>query len=131
MGMGQHPDKLPMTVELAKLMTEVQRLPRMKTKKYYPIKDTISIPSKGYTIFRFKADNPGFWLLHCHFGKKHLFSLQIAFNATVTFDPTEWHLAVGMGLVVQVGEAKNMVKPPKDFPKCNNYKPEINANVFS
>jgi FtsP/CotA-like multicopper oxidase with cupredoxin domain len=35
----------------------------------YPIKDTISIPFKGYTIFRFKADNPGWWLLHCHYGK--------------------------------------------------------------
>lgn len=39
-------------------------------------------------------------------------------------------MAVGMGLVVQVGEAKDMVKPPKNFPKCNNYKPEINANDF-
>lgn len=79
MGMGQHPDKIPMTVELAKqmMMARVQRLPRIrsKSKTFYPIKDTISIPSKGYTIFRFKADNPGFWLLHCHFGKKHLLLL--------------------------------------------------------
>lgn len=40
--------------------------------KMIPAKDTISIPSKGYTIFRFRADNPGFWLLHCHFGESKL-----------------------------------------------------------
>jgi FtsP/CotA-like multicopper oxidase with cupredoxin domain len=33
------------------------------------IKDTLPVPSNGYVIFRFKADNPGWWLLHCHFGK--------------------------------------------------------------
>lgn len=36
--------------------------------KTFPLKDTISIPSKGYTILRFRADNPGFWLFHCHMG---------------------------------------------------------------
>lgn len=36
--------------------------------KKYVMKDTISIPSKGFTQIRFKADNPGWWLLHCHFG---------------------------------------------------------------
>lgn len=34
-------------------------------------------------------------------------------------------MAVGMGLVVQVGEADDMVKPPVGFPKCGNYKPQI------
>lgn len=43
-------------------------------------------------------------MLHCHF---------------------EWHLSVGMALVFQVGEPENMVKPPKDFPKCGNYQPAI------
>jgi hypothetical protein len=40
-----------------------------KTRKHV-MKDTISIPSKGFTIIRFKADNPGWWLLHCHYGEK-------------------------------------------------------------
>lgn len=66
--MGQHPDKIPMTIQLAKAMTLTRTLPRSFATKHV-IKDTISIPSKGYTIFRFKADNPGWWLLHCHFGK--------------------------------------------------------------
>lgn len=74
-----------------------------------PLKDTISIPGKGYTYVRFKADNPGFWLLHCHF---------------------EYHLAVGMGLVVQVGEKEDFVKPPKNFPKCGNFVPSIDESVI-
>lgn len=39
---------------------------------FYPIKDTISIPSQGYVIVRFLANNPGYWLLHCHLGKTTL-----------------------------------------------------------
>ena len=29
-------------------------------------KDTVIVPFGGYTIIRFIADNPGWWLLHCH-----------------------------------------------------------------
>lgn len=68
MAMGQRPDKKPMTVELARQMTMARQFRTASTTKH-AIKDTISIPSKGYTIFRFKADNPGWWLLHCHYGK--------------------------------------------------------------
>jgi FtsP/CotA-like multicopper oxidase with cupredoxin domain len=31
-------------------------------------KDTVLVPNKGFVRLRFKADNPGFWLAHCHFG---------------------------------------------------------------
>ncbi len=31
-----------------------------------PLKDTVQIPSGGYTIIRFFANNPGIWLMHCH-----------------------------------------------------------------
>lgn len=31
-----------------------------------PLKDTVTIPAGGYTVIRFYAENPGFWLLHCH-----------------------------------------------------------------
>lgn len=67
MGMGQHPEGIPMTVPLARAMMRSRTL-KFSDVKMHAIKDTISIPSKGYTIFRFKADNPGWWLLHCHFG---------------------------------------------------------------
>ena len=67
--MGQHPDKLPMTVAMARRMNTAKKLSRInKPSTAYPIKDTVSIPSKGYAVFRFKAYNPGYWLLHCHYG---------------------------------------------------------------
>ncbi|XP_070495178.1 uncharacterized protein [Chironomus tepperi] len=65
-----------------------------------PYKDTCILPYPGYVRLRFRADNPGFWLFHCHF---------------------DWHLETGMSLILQVGELNQMVKPPKDFPKCSNY----------
>lgn len=48
----------------------------------------------------------GFWLLHCHY---------------------EWHLAIGMGLFLQVGEISEMVKAPNDFPQCDNYIPPVRS----
>ena len=32
----------------------------------FPLKDTVIVPYGGYTVIRFIADNPGWWLLHCH-----------------------------------------------------------------
>ncbi|KAG0365316.1 Cupredoxin [Gamsiella multidivaricata] len=29
-------------------------------------RDTATVPRYGYTVIRFKADNPGVWALHCH-----------------------------------------------------------------
>ena len=35
--------------------------------KFRPVsKNTLLLPAQGYTIVRFRADNPGFWPLHCH-----------------------------------------------------------------
>ena len=78
---------------------------KKKILKTHPIyKDTVMVPNPGYLKIRFRADNPGFWLVHCH---------------------VEWHLSFGMGFVLQVGEIDEMVKPPADFPKCDDYKPNI------
>lgn len=46
-----------------------------------PRKDTVSVPAMGYVVLRFKANNPGLWLLHCH---------------------VAWHQAVGMGMALEV-----------------------------
>lgn len=43
-------------------------------------KDTILIPNPGYVRIKFRADNPGFWLGHCHF---------------------DWHLAIGNRLTFE------------------------------
>lgn len=65
-------------------------------------KDTINVPLGGYVIWRFKADNPGFWILHCH---------------------TEYHAAAGMGIVFQVGEVDEMSEAPKRMQRCGDFAP--------
>ena len=30
-------------------------------------KDTIVAPNQGYTVIQFRANNPGWWFLHCHY----------------------------------------------------------------
>lgn len=108
MGMGQHPDGLPMNRSLADFMFKSRSLSKKPYDHIPPMKDTVSVPSRGYTIVRFRATNPGYWMLHCHF---------------------EWHMAVGMGLVVQIGEPSDMQKPPANFPKCGNFLPALNADI--
>lgn len=43
---------------------------RKRSFKTPPYKDTVVLPYPGYVRVRFRANNPGYWLLHCHFGKK-------------------------------------------------------------
>jgi len=31
-----------------------------------PMRDTATLPQYGWVVLRFKADNPGMWILHCH-----------------------------------------------------------------
>ena len=51
-------------------LDEVRKLNEAgKIKKNYkdPIqKDTVPVPDAGFTVMRFRADNPGFWIMHCH-----------------------------------------------------------------
>ncbi|KAG0650862.1 Diphenol oxidase 1 [Hyphodiscus hymeniophilus] len=30
------------------------------------LKDTVSVPRRGYVVLRFRADNVGIWMFHCH-----------------------------------------------------------------
>jgi iron transport multicopper oxidase len=34
-------------------------------------RDTIQVKPNGFVILRFRADNPGIWLFHCHIGTLH------------------------------------------------------------
>ncbi|PWY90011.1 laccase [Aspergillus heteromorphus CBS 117.55] len=45
------------------------------------LRDTVHIPRRGYAVLRFRADNPGVWLFHCHI---------------------LWHSASGMAMLVHV-----------------------------
>ena len=52
-------------------------------------KDTIAVPDAGFAVMRFYADNPGFWLIHCHMS---------------------WHHHSGMAAVLQVSDNKSTMK---------------------
>lgn len=45
------------------------------------LRDTVQIPSRGYAVLRFRADNPGVWLFHCH---------------------VSWHLSGGMAMIADI-----------------------------
>ncbi|XP_050459859.1 uncharacterized protein LOC126855865 isoform X3 [Cataglyphis hispanica] len=66
-----------------------------------PLKDTVTVPDGGYTIVRFHANNPGYWLFHCHI---------------------EFHAEIGMALIFKVGEDEEMPPVPRNFPKCGDWK---------
>nr|XP_022308032.1 uncharacterized protein LOC111114035 [Crassostrea virginica] len=65
-----------------------------------PIKDTVNVPWGGYVVVRIIADNPGYWLLHCHLGH---------------------HQSQGMSLVLQEGDPADMVEAPSGFPLCHSF----------
>lgn len=83
-------------------VSDVKKMIPNRVHKRPPYKDTVVLPFPGYVRLRFRANNPGFWLFHCHF---------------------DWHLPIGMALMIQVGETSQMRKPPDNFPRCHSYMP--------
>ncbi|RXG70035.1 Laccase-6, partial [Armadillidium vulgare] len=75
----------------------------MRNFKNPPIKDSVTVPDGGYTVIRFIANNPGYWLFHCH----------------LTF-----HLETGMAVVFHVGNQKDLPPVPKGFPRCGSWLPK-------
>ncbi|KAK5644308.1 hypothetical protein RI129_005608 [Pyrocoelia pectoralis] len=100
MGMGIVPNGTGSSV--AKL-TNLDRRDMLERRFYQPaFKDTLTVPSNGYAVVRFRANNPGFWFFHCHF---------------------MYHMAIGMEMVLQVGNFSHIPPIPKGFPKCGSYIP--------
>ncbi|KAJ6342793.1 hypothetical protein OIU78_010666 [Salix suchowensis] len=66
-----------------------------------PEETTVGVPHNGWAAIRFRADNPGVWLLHCHI---------------------ERHVTWGMGMVFIVKNGAStrarILKPPRDLPEC-------------
>ncbi|KAL6853649.1 hypothetical protein ACP4OV_019678 [Aristida adscensionis] len=64
-------------------------------------RNTISVPTAGWVAVRFLADNPGVWLMHCHF---------------------DVHLSWGLSMAWLVNDgplpSQKMLPPPSDLPKC-------------
>ncbi|XP_038050215.1 laccase-5-like [Patiria miniata] len=67
-----------------------------------PRKDTVIVPDGGLTAIRFVANNPGWWLFHCHL---------------------EFHVEIGMSLLLRVGTEEDLPPRPKDFPRCGSWYP--------
>ena len=64
-----------------------------------PIKDTVVVPVGGYVVIRYVTDNPGYWMVHCHY---------------------DVHALHGMALVIN--EAPEHHPPiPINFPMCNDF----------
>ena len=62
-------------------------------------KDTVIVPSGGYVVIDFIADNPGYWFMHCHI---------------------EPHQLEGMALVINEVE-KYQNPPPKGMATCKSF----------
>ncbi|XP_068629765.1 uncharacterized protein [Battus philenor] len=64
------------------------------------MKDTIVIPKYGVVALRFQADNPGYWMMR---------------------DERSAHWTRGLDFVIKVGDERDFVQAPADFPKCGSY----------
>ena len=64
------------------------------------IKDTVTVPSHGYTVVRFVSNNPGVWFFHCH---------------------QDVHAAVGMR-IVWIEAPEHLPPLPPGFDVCGDYK---------
>ncbi|XP_066261010.1 uncharacterized protein stw isoform X1 [Euwallacea similis] len=103
-GIGRSPDQNVKKINLKHALDLDRRGLLSRHFDLPPGKDTIAVPNNGYVIFRFRADNPGFWLFHCHF----LF-----------------HIVIGMNLILQVGTLGDIPPVPPNFPTCGDHKPPI------
>ncbi|KAM3690187.1 hypothetical protein ACJW30_09G103000 [Castanea mollissima] len=64
------------------------------------IRNTIAVPTGGWAIIRFTANNPGIWMVHCHL---------------------DVHLPWGLGMAFEVENGPTpytLPPPPIDLPKC-------------
>lgn len=104
LGMGRSPDSTIKRMNLKHALDLDQR--GMLERQYLKpsLKDTVAVPNNGYAVLRFRADNPGFWLFHCHF---------------------QYHIVIGMNLVFQIGNLEDLPPVPENFPRCGNHLPPI------
>lgn len=66
-----------------------------------PLINTVAVPKNGWTTIRFRTNNPGVWLMHCHL---------------------ERHISWGMEMAFLVENGKlpgqQLLPPPSDMPPC-------------
>ncbi|GFP79021.1 laccase-14 [Phtheirospermum japonicum] len=66
-----------------------------------PLVNTIAVPTNGWTAIRFRANNPGVWLMHCHLERHVSWGMEMAFIVKNGKRPDE-----------------RMLPPPPDMPRC-------------
>ena len=77
--MLEFPEGNTITIDKVKALNDAGNITRnLETP---PLKDTVAIPDAGFTLIRFVADNPGFWLIH---------------------STTTWFEYMGMGTILEV-----------------------------
>lgn len=74
------------------------------------IRDTIMVQNNGHAVIRFRADNPGVWLLHCHI---------------------EWHVEAGfLATVIEAPEQlQDLYRPADHLRICDAYGAPSNGNA--
>ncbi|KAF3791497.1 hypothetical protein EJ110_NYTH14362 [Nymphaea thermarum] len=68
-----------------------------------PRENTVTVPYGGWAAMRFREDNPGVWLLHCHFDSHFIWGMSTVF--IIKDGPTN---------------ETSMLPPPKYMPKCDD-----------
>ena len=63
-------------------------------------KDTVIVPAGGYVVIAFRANNPGYWFLHCHI---------------------ESHQLEGMAVLIQEYPDSEHNPPPDGINNCTNF----------
>ncbi|XP_027352545.1 laccase-7-like [Abrus precatorius] len=75
---------------------------RMKFNLVNPqMRNTVAVEKGGWAVIRFKADNPGIWLVHCHVDS-HL----------------EWGMTMAFEIENGPTPSSRLPSPPHDLPKC-------------
>ncbi|KAF5804610.1 putative laccase [Helianthus annuus] len=64
-------------------------------------RNTVGVPTGGWTAIRFRADNPGVWFMHCH--------LEVH---------TTWGLKMAFVVDNGKGPLESVILPPSDLLKC-------------
>ncbi|CAN6477430.1 unnamed protein product [Victoria cruziana] len=78
-----------------------------------PRENTVTVPYGGWAAMRFRADNPGVWLLHCHFDSHFVWGMTTIF--IVKDGPTN---------------ETSMLPPPPYMPKCEDLNVMDDATAY-
>ena len=82
-------------------------------------KDTVVVPYQGYTVIRFRANNPGVWIMHCHMNEHVVQGMAVLLNESFE-DFGKVFYKVPVGFPVCGGFDNLRATPTKDAQKENS-----------